>query len=126
MPILPENKHLYPKNWDEISARIKERDGNACKFCKVPNYSIGYRQKDGQFIHIEQSHQGDIDAMEAIQDGYKIIKIVLTVMHLDHNPENCDDNNLASGCQRCHNKYDAPHRAKTRKRNKYTGMKTLF
>lgn len=37
--------------------------------------------------------------------------IVLTVAHLDHTPENCDDANLLHMCQGCHNRYDAPMRA---------------
>lgn len=36
--------------------------------------------------------------------------MVLTTMHLDHEPENCGDENLLAGCQRCHNLYDAPKR----------------
>lgn len=34
----------------------------------------------------------------------------MTVMHLDHTPENNADENLMAGCQRCHNRYDAPMR----------------
>ena len=45
-------------------------------------------------------------------DGDKIAKIVLTVGHLDHQPENCADENLKAWCQRCHNRYDAPTRAR--------------
>lgn len=37
--------------------------------------------------------------------------IVLTVMHLNHQPEDCGDDNLLHGCQGCHNRYDAPVRA---------------
>lgn len=37
-------------------------------------------------------------------------KVVLTVAHLDHQPENCADDNLRAWCQRCHNVYDAPMR----------------
>lgn len=37
--------------------------------------------------------------------------IVLTVAHLDHQPENCADDNLLHLCQGCHNRYDAPVRA---------------
>lgn len=36
--------------------------------------------------------------------------VVLTVMHLDHQPEHNDPANLLHGCQRCHNAYDAPMR----------------
>jgi 5-methylcytosine-specific restriction endonuclease McrA len=37
--------------------------------------------------------------------------VVLTIAHLDHNPENCDRDNLRALCQLCHNRYDAPVRA---------------
>lgn len=43
--------------------------------------------------------------------------VVLTVAHLDHTPENCDPDNLRAMCQGCHNRYDAPHRAESRRRN---------
>jgi hypothetical protein len=29
---------------------------------------------------------------------------------MDHQPENNDEKNLMAGCQRCHNRYDAPMR----------------
>jgi hypothetical protein len=35
--------------------------------------------------------------------------VVLTVAHLDHQPENCADDNLKAMCQRCHLRYDVPH-----------------
>jgi len=81
MPIRPENKARYPKDWKQISLRIRDRAGNKCEDCGVENYSI----RDGS-------------------------KIVLTVAHLDHTPENCADENLKAWCQRCHNRYDAPMR----------------
>lgn len=48
----------------------------------------------------------------------RIVKIILTVAHLDHRPENCTDENLKALCQRCHNRYDAPMRAAGRKARK--------
>ena len=47
-----------------------------------------------------------------------LVRIVLTVMHLDHTPENCDDANLLHGCQLCHNNYDMPHRRETKRARK--------
>jgi 5-methylcytosine-specific restriction endonuclease McrA len=92
MPIHPSQQHLYPKDWKQISLRIRvERDGNRCKWCGAVN---------GKPHPITGS------------------KVVLHVAHLDHDPANCADENLASLCQRCHNWYDAPMRrlnAKTRK-----------
>lgn len=83
MPIRPENKARYPKDWPAISRATRDRAGNKCEDCGVENYSI----RDGS-------------------------KIVLTVAHLDHTPENCEPGNLKAWCQRCHNRYDAPMRAR--------------
>jgi hypothetical protein len=44
----------------------------------------------------------------------KAAKCVLTVAHLDHQPENCAEDNLRAMCQGCHNRYDVPHRRQTR------------
>lgn len=44
-------------------------------------------------------------------------KVVLTVAHLDHTPEHCEDDNLRAMCQRCHLRYDAEHHAQTRRNN---------
>ena len=94
MPIRPENKARYPKNWKEIRAAILKRAGNHCEFCGVPNHVL---RRNGQG---------------------KEVKIVLTIAHLDHQPENCDPENLRALCQKCHNQYDAKHRAETRRMTK--------
>ena len=110
MPILPGNKSKYPKNWKEISAQIKERANDKCEWCRVVNHS--YINRFTRVI--------------CLQDEENAIRVVLTVAHLDHNPENCEDNNLKTLCQRCHNRYDAGHRKQTRNKKKYIGMNQLF
>lgn len=92
MPIKPENRHRYPKNWKQIRADILKRANNRCEFCGVENHSMRINPKTG-----------------------KDVKIILTIAHLDHIPENCAPSNLKALCQRCHNQYDAKHRAETRK-----------
>lgn len=131
MPIRPENKHLYPKDWKQIRARIQERAENKCEICGVKNHAWGYRDNQGIFSDISsygpmQTVAGVISAeVNRINQakfvsalGYKIIRIVCTVMHLDHNPQNNIDENLKFGCQKCHNNYDAKFRAENRKKNK--------
>ena len=76
MPIHPENKSRYPKDWKQIRARILERAVNCCEFCGVPNYSI---RPNGT-------------------------KVVLTIAHLDHTPENCDQDNLRALKYNCRSK----------------------
>lgn len=89
MPIRPENKARYPKDWPAISRRIRERAGQRCEGSPLfPDC----RAENGQPHPVTGS------------------RVVLTVAHLDHVPENCGDDNLKAMCQRCHNRYDAPMR----------------
>jgi hypothetical protein len=93
MPIKPENRARYPKNWKtEIRPAILQRAQNKCegspKFpeCRAEN-------------HLPHPVTGS--------------KVVLTIAHLDHIPENCEPENLRAWCQRCHLVYDAKHHAET-------------
>jgi len=84
-PVRPENKDRYPKDWPEISLRIRERAGWKCE--GSPDYP-------------------DCRAAQGEPHPDTGSKVVLTVAHLDHTPENCDDENLKAWCQRCHLNYD--------------------
>jgi hypothetical protein len=95
MPIRPENRARYPKDWKAIVAAIRERSGNCCE--GSPAYP-DCRAANGQPHPVTGS------------------KVILTTAHLDHTPENCDDENLRHWCQRCHNTYDAAHRSANRSR----------
>ena len=108
MPIRPENKHRYPRDWKQIRAAILDRAGHRCEQCGIQNYA--WRNKStGTWTE-------DIGRVDAwIEDGYKTVRIVLTIAHLDHTPENCDPANLRAWCQRCHITYDAPMKAARRK-----------
>jgi len=103
MPIRPENKNRYPKDWKAIRARILERAGNKCEFCGAENGSFRKRT-------ISDKELGQI---------VDRVKIVLTVAHLDHMPENVSDENLKALCQRCHNRYDAKNRANGRRQRRH-------
>lgn len=101
MPIRPENIKRYPANWPDIRARIRERSGNRCE-CT------------GQ---CGQMHGGDLTGrcerwhLELlVREGRDDATVILTVMHLNHTPEDCRDENLLHACQGCHNRYDAPVR----------------
>ena len=83
MPIRAENRARYPRDWPAISLAIRERAQQRCEDCGAAN---------GQPHPVTGS------------------RVVLTVAHLDHQPENCAPENLRAWCQRCHNRYDAPQR----------------
>lgn len=110
MPIRPENKNRYPKNWNETRERILKRANNRCEWCGVRNHAFGFRDSDGVF------HEFYGDGLVYPDEVDKSIKIVLTVAHLDHTPDNCSDSNLKALCQRCHNRYDATMRASGRRK----------
>lgn len=120
MPIKAENKKLYPKNWKQIRQDILKRANNKCEFCGVENHAWGYRDKNGEFI----TRSDDIA-------GKTIFQIVLTIAHLDHNPENNNPENLRALCQKCHLNYDKEHHAETRRKTKalkelQSGQQKLF
>jgi hypothetical protein len=106
MPIRPENRARYPREWKVISLRIRnERAGNRCECSGECGQEHG-RERHGEYI--DQSPRCSARNGEEHPDTGS--KVVLTVAHLDHTPENCADENLKAMCQRCHNRYDAPMR----------------
>lgn len=92
MPIRKDNLHRYPKNWKQISLRIRKRSKGRCEFMDPLGSKKRCKARQGKLHPITKS------------------KVVLTVAHLNHKPEDCRDENLKAGCQRCHNRYDSKNR----------------
>ncbi len=104
MPIRPENKARYPKDWNAISLAIRERSGQRCECmgeCGVSHNITTLTAESGRCYAINYKAHPITGS-----------KVILTVAHLDHIPENCDPSNLKAMCQRCHNRYDMPMRRK--------------
>ena len=120
MPIRLENKARYPADWPEISAAVRKRADNKCEGCGVPNYEVGGRSPDGawhkslplgeKLLRLEWPEPGQWAWCEGFAEKLRLVRIVLTVAHLDHQPENCDPGNLKALCQRCHNRLDSAER----------------
>lgn len=112
---MPIDYKRYPDNWQELREAVLARAGNKCEFCGVENYAIGVRNEDGTFI--------EYNAMEteaADLDGEKVLQIILTVAHLDHDEENKNVtiDRLKALCQRCHLIYDIPEKKRRIKSKK--------
>lgn len=90
MPIKPENRGRYPINWKRVRLVILARAGNRCE--GSPDYP-------------------DCRAENGSPHPATGSRVVLTIAHLDHVPENVDPANLRAWCQRCHLTYDAKHHA---------------
>lgn len=56
----------------------------------------------------------DQNAVCACEGTCLSTRVVLTVAHLNHTPEDNRMSNLKAMCQLCHNRYDADHRKATR------------
>jgi hypothetical protein len=126
MPITLANRHRYPLQWGEISRSAKERAGWRCQHqgCTARQYAVGRWWRNGSrwdWIEMEPPQESYAQACQRaaeVQWGLtgdepnptpKIIVIVLTVAHLDHQPEHCDPANLAALCPRHHLQYDQQH-----------------
>jgi hypothetical protein len=98
MPIRPENRARYPSDWKAISQRIRfDRAANRCE-------CLGECGDD---------HGGRCAALNHQLHPLTRSWVVLTVAHLDHQPENCGDDNLRAMCQRCHLRFDRDLHAST-------------
>lgn len=119
MPIRPENKARYPKDWKQVRERILMRAQRRCEYpgCNALHRDVGY-WRDGCFVPMPRAlrdagHKpGDV-VTGADGSALKLLMIVLTIAHLDHTPENCTDDNLRAWCQRHHLRYDAQHHKQT-------------
>lgn len=115
MPIKPENRARYPKDWPDIRSMILARAGNRCEWpgCGVSNRSVGV-WKAGVFFKLADCVADTDEAVDAaVADGDRVTEIVLTIAHKDHTPENCHPDNLAAWCQRHHLAYDQEHHKTT-------------
>lgn len=120
MPIRPENKARYPKDWPAISMRIRRRARNRCE-CKG-ECGLRHHLRKGKQIDLPPDLQiAGVRAFRCMAVNGKPhpvtqSTVVLTVAHLNHRPEDCADANLKAWCQRCHNRYDAPERSRGKKK----------
>lgn len=145
MPIRADLKHIYNSpEWKEvIRPRILERAKNRCEFCGKPNrtdiYQIVDRAKrrmywiepiildSGTHTHLID-HTGRLLATDAdalpLAPGY-VVRVVLTIAHLNHTPDDMRDENLAALCQWCHLNHDFGHHQLTRTARKDAGRPIL-
>lgn len=133
MPIRPENLHRYPADWMDVRLRILQRAGFCCEWdgCVARQHEVGFWYQGKWHVARNWQDRGFVLGKPAlvILDGHEIeirlIRVVLTVAHKDHTPENCADDNLAAWCQRHHLAYDAEHHAITRARTRHAQANTL-
>jgi hypothetical protein len=100
VPIRPENLHRYPRDWTEISARIRfERAGGRCE-CTG---QCGLAHPGGRCPALHEQIHPDTGSV-----------VGLTTAHLNHQPEDVREKNLLAACQLCHLRIDHGHHRVTR------------
>jgi len=97
MPIRPENRARYPKQWRQMVARAARRSGGRCE-C---DGKCGTEHEGGRCAAIN----GEPHPVTASI-------VVLTLAH-EHGVllEETSIDRMFHACQLCHNRYDAPMRA---------------
>jgi len=128
MPISAANRKRYPKDWPEISRRIRfDRAQGRCECrgeCGVDHEAEG------------RNHSLDILELDRCPARHgaphpftKSKSVVLTTAHLPGREiEQCGDDDLMAACERCHNRMDAPSRQRnaSKTRHRKRGQDDLF
>lgn len=120
---MPIDYSRYPSNWkSEIVPRILERENHKCKWCGLDNkqkvWSVPLFIRAAGRYKIKRFWISDESDMERMKpsacDDVKLVTVVLTIAHLDHDELNHDvqDDRLAALCQVCHLNYDAPEKSR--------------
>jgi hypothetical protein len=127
VPIKTENRARYPADWKAIRERIRLRAGDRCESCGVPNLLWVLRSADDPRQWQAAVDEPTIRAVRRVlffltASGrlgtpapvfMRPVRVVCTVAHLDHTPENCDPANLRFWCNLCHLRYDLEHHVAT-------------
>lgn len=99
---MPCDYKLYPANWKtEIVPRIRERAGNRCEWCGLPNHA----------------YVNKMTRQLVLPDEEKAVWIICTTAHINHDINDNRDENLAYLCQKCHNGHDRFHRRRNKKQS---------
>jgi hypothetical protein len=127
MPIKPEYKKFYGKEWRTVTRpRILERAGNCCEQCGKPNHARVVVVTVGQFQFWRSSpHRWARCADGRTFSSQAVVQfatdweprelfVVLTIAHLNNTPGDDRDENLKALCQWCHLNQDQAFHRQTR------------
>jgi len=136
MPIRSDLKHLYAgADWAARRARVLDRAGDCCERCGKPDREIvytytwqswrfldGHCEKIYHMAWIPEDGRHWCDEMgELLKQCIwpsrglpRRIRVCITVAHLDHDPANMNEDNLAALCQWHHLIHDRFQHADSR------------
>lgn len=117
----------YPKAWPAIRAAILARANNRCETCGAPNRETIVRGaadgKDaGTYAMFDGGDCFDAEtgaSLGAVRgseyDAGNLLRVILTVAHMDHDESNNDPSNLRALCQMHHLRHDREDNVRRRR-----------
>jgi hypothetical protein len=128
---MPMEWERYATDWKLIAKQIKEDSDWQCHTCGKPCRKPKEKIKDFE-ARIGSAWTKALveivcdDALGVVV-RYKPQRFLLTVAHLDQNPDNNDPKNLKALCAPCHLRYDTPFRGyNSRRKKERKGQLSLF
>ncbi|NES68412.1 MAG: hypothetical protein F6K24_25855 [Okeania sp. SIO2D1] len=119
---MPIDLNLYPDNWKEIALSIKQAANWTCEWCGRPCRPPGISQKQTEQWLLDNHPEWLSHLYKVVEDDKngtvriaKPQRFTLTTAHLDHNPNNCEAENLKALCSVCHLNFDRNDWNRTRK-----------
>lgn len=113
MPIRPEMKRFYEgEPWQATRRLVLRRAGDACE-C---NGECGRHEE----YRCNRANRSDYRNREG-----HLVRVVLTIAHLDHDPTHQDPERLRAMCQECHLLYDRHQHAASAKVTARSKLKNL-
>ena len=112
---MPVDYRLYPSCWPVIRRVLLFMASNCCEQCRVPNGVYIVRDPVTPYLYtiVDPVEQRLVAAYTGLEP-LPLIRIVLTIAHVNHDIRDNRPRNLRALCQRCHNVLDAQDRAKHR------------
>jgi hypothetical protein len=135
MPIRPEFKQFYGRQWhEETRPRILARAGDKCEHCGKPNRQeietrLSPRTADGLMFWTLTSteapprwydREGKPVAPPFHWETENRLRVVICLAHLNHTPGDDRDDNLKALCQWCHLRHDKTKHAAAARRTRET------
>jgi len=105
----------YPDHWEHLKALVWQRAGGRCEYishdgtrCNCTAGAEGFRDDAGHFIQFAKGAQGRAEKLKAEALGFKPVKIILTVGHMDQDEWNDEVklDRLKLWCQKHHLNHD--------------------
>lgn len=139
MPIHPDQRKLYPFDWNQLSSAVRfRRAGGRCERCGRPHATHVLQLPDGRWWdeaagrwrgERRRGRHRTVPSPAALTSlapplpafaapstalPYRHVLVRLATAHLDHDPTNNAPRNLAALCGRCHLAHDRPEHRRRR------------